>query len=398
MMKELAEHLADTGMRVDIVTSVPNHPSGIIHGGWKNRLVQIETLRPGVRVVRVGAFLRSANRADKPRSFLHRLLGYLTFTGLMSSWGFRHVRPRIIFGVLQPLSVGPVLRLIARMRHSRLVFNIQDLHPDAAISLGLVTNRLMIRVLKRMERGAYVKADALAVICEGFRTHCVAHGASSDHVEVIPNWIDLDEVRPQSMPSRLRAELGLSADDFVVLYAGTIGFVSGAGVVLEAAECLRNRPDIHVVFVGDGQLVPALRRDVAARKLTRVHFLPFQGRDRLNDVQALGDVSIVTLLRGHGRTSVPSKVLAYMAAGRAVIASVDLDSETASLVLTARAGEVTPAEDAPALAKTILGLATDRARAAEMGDAGRRYLEAAQSKRAVLDRYSAMFARVMGWR
>jgi colanic acid biosynthesis glycosyl transferase WcaI len=395
MMYELAHHLVDSGIKVDVITSIPNHPEGILLEGWRNHLLQIEHPRPGLRVLRVGALLRRKVQRGRPRGRVQRIAGYLVFTALVCGVAIRHVRPRLIFGVLQPLTIAPVLIALARMRRASLAFNVQDLHPDAAISLGLVRNRWVIKILKRLERWAYRSADALAVISPGFRDHCIDRGAARDDISVIPNWINLNEIRPLQHASHIRADLRLPADAFVVLYAGTIGHVSGAQVVLGAAGLLQDHADIHVVFIGEGPLVADLQRESGTRKLQRVHFLPFQPRERLNEVQSLGDVSLVTLLRGYGRTSVPSKVLGYMAAARPVIAAVDGDSETASFISAARAGIVTEPENATALADAILELRGDRGRAHALGLAGRSYLEATQSKDQVLERYRTLFARLI---
>ena len=350
----------------------PISPEGVLHPGWRIRLLQIERPRPGLRVLRVGALVRSAADRKHPRSRWQRIAAYLTFTALASLTAAWHVRPRLIFAVLQPLTVVPVLVALAHAWRARLVFNVQDLHPDAAVSLGLIRNRLLIRLLKRLERWGYRRADALTVICRGFREHCVAHGADPQEIRIIPNWIDCNEVRPQH-GSVLRAELGLRDDAFVALYAGTIGYVSGARVVVEAAAQLQSLADLHIVFVGEGPLVGDLQREVDRRQLQRVHFLPFQPRQRLNDVQATGDVSVVTLLKGHGRTSVPSKVLGYMAAARAVVAAVDVDSETAVLVAAAGAGLVVEPENPAALAAAVRSLREDRTLARKLGESGRRY-------------------------
>ena len=70
-------------------------------------------------------------------------------------------------------------------------------------------------------------------------------------------------------------------------------------------------------------------------------------------MQATADVGLVTLLPETGETSVPSKVLGYMAAGRAVVASVRDDSPTAEMVRAAEGGIITPAQNPAALAEAI---------------------------------------------
>jgi colanic acid biosynthesis glycosyl transferase WcaI len=289
------------------------------------------------------------------------------------------------------MSMAIALWIAARIRGSRIVFNVQDLHPDAAIALGLVRGSLLIRFLRRVERWAYSRADALAVICEGFREHCVSRGADSSRVVVIPNWIDLDEVVPLRGPSKFRTELGISPSDFVVLYAGTIGLVSGAGIVVDVARRLRSFPDVKFVFVGDGPLLGELSRVAAEGALTGVKFLPFQDRALLSEVQGLADVSLVTLLAGHGRTSVPSKMLGYMAAARAIVASVDANSETARMVAESGCGIVVPPEDPEALAAGILQLREDRRATGLMGMSGREYLGREMGKQVAMSRYQRLF-------
>lgn len=397
MMYELARHLADHGLTVDVITSVPNHPHGVPYEGWRNRLLQEERPVPGLRVLRVGVWPRQASQRVRPRSTLFRALAFLWFTTASFAVALWKTRPRAVFAVLQPLTVTLPMLVLARAKRAGLIFNVQDLHPDALVALGLIRQGWLIRTLQTMERVAYTHCDALAVISEGFRRHCLERGARADWVRVIPNWIDLEEVRPTAAPSRLRAGLELGADDFVVLYAGTIGLVSGAEVVLEAAALLQES-GVRFAFVGEGPLVPRLQAESRRRALKNVGFLPFQPRELLGDVQALGDVSLVTLLPGHGTTSVPSKVLGYLAAARPVVAAVDPDCETARFLRAARAGVVVPPADARALADAIMALRSDRDLTQRMGEAGRRYLEDRLSKEHVLGLHEALLREVAGLR
>jgi colanic acid biosynthesis glycosyl transferase WcaI len=362
-----------------------------VFDGWKNRLLQVEHPAAGLRVFRLGTVARSRARgAEGPPGRAVRALAFLWFSLASAVLALGVKRPQLVFAVLQPLTIGPLLWLASRLRGARVVFNVQDLHPDALVDLGLIKSPLAIRCLRVIESWCYRRAEGLAVICEGFREHCVARGARASSIRVIPNWIDLDEIKPLQGTSELRQVGGADANDFVVLYAGTIGLASGAEVIVEAAALLRADAGIRVLFVGEGQLLPRLRQRAGELGLQNVAFLPFQERNRLNHVQSAGDVSLVTLLPGHGRTSVPSKVLGYLAAGRPVIAAVDDDSETARFVTQAQAGVVVAPGDAHALAAAILAMRKDPDSRKLMGHAGRRYLEEHCSKQTVLQAYGAM--------
>jgi colanic acid biosynthesis glycosyl transferase WcaI len=118
-----------------------------------------------------------------------------------------------------------------------------------------------------------------------------------------------------------------------------------------------------------------------------MRFLPYQPRERLAEVQATADVSLVTLAPGRGRTSVPSKVMGYMAAGRPVVASVDSGCDTAREIEESGCGVVVPPGDPEALARAISDLLADEHRREQLGRAGRQRVEERYAKPVVLEKY-----------
>lgn len=389
MMRELAQALLSRGHEVTVITGFPNHPGGRVFGGYRVKWRKKEKL-DGVDLWRMYLYTSAI------RGKWSRILTFLSFT-LSSAWALLvHRKPDLVFSVFQPLSVGLVLPPIAWLRGTKLILNVQDLHPDAPVELGLIRNPLLIGALRWVERFGYRTADGLAVICDHFRCHCTARGANDACVAVIPNWIDLDEISPGDRMSGFRKKLGLSADHLVVLFAGTIGLVANAEVILESAKLLRDSlPIVRFVFVGEGPALGNLKRIVADAELKNVLFMPFQPRDRLPDVQAMSDISVITMGAGKGHASVPSKVLGYMAAARPVVAAVDADSETAALVLRSDCGVVTPPGNAQRLAQTIVSLAHDEARRRQLGCNGRSHLEKNYAKDQIVSQYVKFFESVV---
>ena len=87
---------------------------------------------------------------------------------------------------------------------------------------------------------------------------------------------------------------------------------------------------------GGGSARPDLERRAAG--MTNVRFADYQPKDRLAEVLATGDVHVVPLKRGLARSSVPSKTYSILAAGRPLVASVDLGTEVARVVERAGSG------------------------------------------------------------
>jgi colanic acid biosynthesis glycosyl transferase WcaI len=169
--------------------------------------------------------------------------------------------------------------------------------------------------------------------------------------------------------------------------------VSGASILLECAEMLKSYNEILFVLVGEGVEKERIESDAVRRGLTNMRFLPLQERSRLSEVQSSADVSVVTLLKGKGMTSVPSKVLGYMSAARPVIASVDSESDTAGLIVAARCGIVVPPENHVELCDAILSLYTNRIHGKTLGANGRAYLVANYRREALTSRYEQLFRK-----
>jgi colanic acid biosynthesis glycosyl transferase WcaI len=168
---------------------------------------------------------------------------------------------------------------------------------------------------------------------------------------------------------------------FVDLYAGNIGLSQGLEHVLCAAHALQNYTDVKFVFVGDGASREHLVTETARRHLENVKFIPFQPRQRLPEVLACADISLVSLQRGIGVSSLPSKTFSILASGRPVIACVDEGSETWNLIQRAEAGLCIPPETPSELVNAILLLKENQALRERMGQSGRCWAENHHSPR-----------------
>ena len=175
-----------------------------------------------------------------------------------------------------------------------------------------------------------------------------------------------------------------------MLHAGNMGHSQNLDAVIDAAERLQSRPDILMLFIGDGNRKPALQEAVRARGLGNVRFLPFQPRDQLRWTYASSDVCLVSLKPGLAGYIVPSKLYPILAAGRPYVAAVEGSSEVAALTASHDAGVLVPPGDAAAMASAIIALADDEPRRQAMG--GRARAAAALFAR---DRQVAAHARVV---
>lgn len=361
----LCEDLVHLGCQVSVIAAVPHYPSGTVSPEFRGHPTQRER-QNGVDVTRV--WVPSVNRARLGQ----RLLTFVSYQFLATFVGLRR-HYDVLIASNPALEAGLPFLVLGALRRKPAVFSVQDIYPDVGVKLGVFKYRPIIRAIDIMERFCLDQAGYVQVISEGFRQSLRAKGLPNSKLVVIPNWIDTDFIQPMSHANEFSTHWGLS-DAFVVIYAGNIGLSQGLEHVVEATRLLAKEPSIRFVFVGDGAGKDGLQEAARSSGLSNIQFTPFQPRELLPQVLASADVSLITLKRGVGADSVPSKCYSILASGRPVIAAVDQGSDTWNLIHQANCGLCVEPENPQALADAILQLYRDEDYRAELGANGRTYV------------------------
>ena len=271
-----------------------------------------------------------------------------------------------------PLPLALSALALCRARRRPLMVNIQDLFPQSAIDLGVLTNPYLIRIFKDLESFLFRHADLIAVHSEGNRRYVLNAGGRPGKDTVIQNWVDTQAIQPSSRRNELRAALGLD-HRFVVSFAGIMGYSQDLETVVHSAGILKERPEIAFLLVGDGIEKPKLEKLAHENHLDNVYFLPMQPKEKYPEVLAASDLCLVTLRREVKTPVVPSKILSIMAAGRPVLASLLLDGDAPRLITAARCGLSIAPGNPKEMAQAILQLYQDPKLREQMGARGRRY-------------------------
>jgi colanic acid biosynthesis glycosyl transferase WcaI len=388
MAHQLATRLAREGHDVTMVVPIPNRPEGVVYPGFEKRLRSRTVTREGYTLVRCANWL-----IGKRRRNMDRILENITF-GLSSVWAaWRGGRPDVIIIETWPLFAAQFAASLANWWRVPYLYYVKDVYPEAAENAGILT-----------------PGGPLACACRSWDRHLCSHSANvvvisetmrslvsenrqipQGHFTVIPDWIDKAEFAVWEGGDVWRRVQNIGDDVFVAMFAGTLGHVSGVEVLVDVARIMQGETDILLLCIGEGGRKQAMLEEASSLSLKNIRFLPFQPSERVPEVQASCDVALLTMRPDSLDSSVPSKLISYLAASRPVICAANAESVVARAVIDARAGIVVCPGDAQAIADAILRLKREPEKARQMGRNARLYFE----KNYTLERAYEQFSELL---
>lgn len=348
IINDVARVLIERGHEVLVLTGKPNYPDGRIFPGYRAGGIQRERTDEGVEIIRVPLWPRGRGGAR------NLILNYLSFvfSGLaLFPWLVRgrHLDAALVFAPSPLTQAIPAIPL-KWLKRMPLAIWVQDLWPESLAATGFIRNRLLLRAVGRMVKATYAGADLLLLQSRAFIAPVSTH-AAPEKLIYFPNLIDTtsDASAATTLPPELAP---LFEDAFTVVFAGNIGTAQSVETLATAAELLKSEAAIRLIVIGSGSRLAWLREQKQSRGLDNLHLPGRFPADLMPAVFARASALLVSLKdEDIFAQTVPSKVQAYLAAGRPIIAA--LRGEGARIVAEAGAGEACSPEDAPALAALI---------------------------------------------
>jgi glycosyltransferase involved in cell wall biosynthesis len=307
-------------------------------------------------------------------------------------------RPDIVISANTP--IDPQARALAATQSygGRFVFWLQDilsvgmtkiLPPKYPMLGGLIAGHY-----RRLEGAALRASDGIVCISEDFIGHLKDWGVAESRITVIENWAPRDEIRPMAKDNSWSRKTGLTGKR-ILLYAGTLGLKHNPDLLRRLATSFADHPAVEVVVASEGLGTDWLKARKAAEALDRLTILPFQPYSDLPAMLASGDVLIAVIEEDAGEFSVPSKVLSYMAAGRAQLLSVPPVNLAARTVQRAGSGLVVEPGDGDGFVAAARRLIDDDGLRARCATAAAAYADVHFDISKIGDRFEAVIARMM---
>jgi len=384
-----ARNWVEMGHRVTVVTNVPHSPLGRFYPGYKNRLLQKETM-DGIHVLRMWTF-----PAGKKSQVIIRFLSsffYLTaalFTVFMK-------KPDIILGSA-PFFAGFAAYLTSRLRRVPLVYEMRDPWIQM-LQAGRKKSGRLLKLLSRWERHIARKTDLLTVIGDRMSAYVAGVYGLTDAPRVIRNGIDDTQLsqRDPYKPGPLPATVTLNSQRLNVGFLGNLGSQYDLDVVVEAALLLKEQgDDVDFLFVGEGMWKKHLACRVAELGLDNVRLFDLVSEEASMDLLSRFDLSIVPLRKGEVYDMyLPLKL--YESLAMAVPPLLSNGSDAARLIEQAGCGACFDNAEPRQLVDLIRDYAAHRTKILEQGQKGRAFALEHCTRRYWARQYLLLFAPLIG--
>ncbi len=364
-VNDIAKYLKKRGHNVEVLTGIPNYPGGHFYrdyGVFKKTKEEYE----GISIRRVPIVPRGGGKND-----LRLVPNYLSF--VLSSCSAIMCMTGNEYDVVFVFNVSPITQAYAAMLLKKLIkipicMYIYDLWPDTLFSHGLNRNIFRKPAVAECSR-IYRSFDRLLITSHGFEKRLIDYGCLVEKIEYIPQWAE-KIYKPMEPTYRIRKKFGIRKSDFVVMFAGNMGFAQDLETVVEATSFTLKNSTIKYIFVGDGT---EKQRCIQLCKRTNpdnCYFLERQAAESMPEVIADADVMLVTLRdKDNYSLTLPSRVQSFMACKKPIL--VCAGGEVAKVVEEAGAGLTCGAGRSRDLADIIMRMADmsgkDRSKYGENG-------------------------------
>lgn len=390
ILTELAEGLSGD-YQVTVICTVPSY-TGSIEERYKKQKFYRENIN-GIDVLRIRVPEFDKN---KPLSRIRNILSYffsaIKATSLVGDQDY-------IYAISQPPILGGVLGIIGKKaKKAKLIYNIQDFNPEQMIAVSFVKTWIARKIMMRVDKHSCRKSDKIVVVGRDMvETLKRRFGNNVPSYTYINNWINEKEIIPldedDKRVQQFKKEHGLD-DKFVIMYSGNIGLYYDLLELERVIASFKDQKDVVFAFVGQGSVLTDMEKYKQDNDLDNIVFIPYQAKEDLVYSLNAADVHFVVNAKGIKGVSVPSKIYGVMAAAKPVLGILEEATEARMIIEESGCGRVVNPGDYKAITETIQYYIDNKnsQELADMGNEGRRYLEAHLTKDTSLEKYAEVLS------
>jgi len=358
MMHELALELKNNSHEVLVLTPKP----------MQKELLTVQKI-DGISVL----FFRSGkikNVGKVKRAINESLLSYQAFKSSKKYLkknrcdGIIYFSPSIFFGSL--------VKKLTALWNCKSYLILRDIFPQWAVDNNLIKeNSLVHWYFNFFEKINYKSADKIGVMSKSNLEFFKSKNINSSKFEVLYNWSQIVEV--QKAENNFRNKLNLK-NKIVLFYGGNIGYAQQMINLINLAKKFKKNSSVHFLFVGQGDEVELLLKEVSNNKLKNITYLPSVNQNTYFKMLNEFDIGMFSLHSKHKTHNFPGKLLGYMSYSKPILGCVNAGNDLADVVNSAQAGIVVDSDDSFGLYEAAKNLIDSESIRVKMGANGKKLL------------------------
>lgn len=298
----LARELIKNGHQVTMLTSSSKYNDEIKH-------LEVD----GINVIYI------KEDYDQNMSITRRLKAFVKFMYKASKIGLQQKEVDLVFATSTPLTIGIPALVLKWFKKIPYIFEVRDLWPEVPIQMGGISNPLVIKAAKYLEKTIYKNANHVIALSLGMQDGVVKYIAK-EKTSMISNMAKMDEFWPREKNVKMMKDLGLKENSFKLIHFGSLGKANGAHTIIESAVFMKDIDDVEFLFVGGGSTEQELIEEVNKNQLTNVKFLGKFPMKEVSEIVNFSDVSMISFLDlPILYTNSPNKLFDSLSAGKPLI-------------------------------------------------------------------------------
>ena len=348
---DIADFMAERGHEVWLITPYPSRPISVDYPrNGKNKTI-VTKIKKNFLKVQINSFVYPKYnmflRICESFSFGVKSIKYIN--KVHKTFDILYVMPWPFLGQL-------VILILRKIKDKPIVTNVQDLYPESfftKMNYNFVYNMLNFFFL--LDKYIANKSTHLTVISDSLRQVYIKNRKISESkISTIHNWQDESQFKMISLTHEQiidKYSLHILNENFVFMYLGNIGPVAGVETIIEAF-CQLENPNTVLVIAGAGSQREKCQLLANDLKASNVVFQDVPaGLNSVAELQKLADVLLLPIHPEAANSSIPSKLIAYMAAAKPIFCA--FQGTASNIVLQYRCGVSCESSDVSAITKQM---------------------------------------------
>jgi len=328
----------------------------------------------------------------KYKNHITRILSFIYWHITTFIIGLILKRPDIILTPSPPLTNGLIAILLAKIKGSKSIYNVQEIYPDLLIDLGYLNNVIIIKLLRKIEGWVYNMSDTLTTIDKQFYNIIKSRIKEKDKLLLIPNFVDTELYSTKnsiSLPDEFERMEGYTN----MLYAGNIGLAQEWDLVINLAKEIKEFK-IIIWIVGEGLRKAYLESEIEKYSLNNIKLLPYYNRKFMPVINLFADIHFIAMNKKVEKYGFPSKVYTIMASGKPILVVSSEDTPIVSFLKDINAALLVTDHSLSRFKEELLKLHNSVYLRNRLGANGRQEIKKKYSKQVVVEQYLRLFNKL----